>query len=178
MGGADSGQIAGNQRIWNREMIQRAQPGCCQVLLYQHILNSQPNSDAVGAHCTTCCIHGVLPVRARLSTCRGHGNSLMRIDSEQVESLALDLGGDGDGGLVRGGQHDPVERDGGEVPQQGREAVREKAVRCGLGAGLALGSAGDLAVSTGVSRWARAAAGFSSGNSRGATRRRTRRSRQ
>ena len=91
-------------------------------------------------HYTTCCVHWVLPVQARPSTCHGYGNSLRRIDSEQVEGLALEgggLGGDGDGGLRLGGQSEPVQSDGGEIPQQGREAVHGKTLRCGLGVGLA-----------------------------------------
>ena len=98
-------------------------------------------------HCTTCCVHWVLPVQARPSTCHGYGNSLRRIDSEQVEGLALEgggLGGDGDGGLRLGGQGEPVQSDGGEIPQQGREAVHGKPLRCGLGVGLVLGAIGDL----------------------------------
>ena len=98
-------------------------------------------------HCTTCCVHRVLPVQARPSTFHGYGNSLRRIDSEQVEGLALEgggLGGDGDGGLRLGGQGEAVQSDGGEIPQQGREAVHGKTLRCGLGVGLVLGAIGDL----------------------------------
>ncbi|MCY4594957.1 MAG: hypothetical protein OXC19_09185 [Bryobacterales bacterium] len=63
-----------------------------------------------------------------------------RIDAEQVERPALErggLGGNREGGLPLRGQADPIEDETGQVPQQGREAVRREALRRDLGGGLA-----------------------------------------
>ena len=60
----------------------------------------------------------------------------MRIDAQQVEGPALELGrfgGDGDGALLLGGQADPVEDEVRQVPQQGREAVHGQTLRRDLG---------------------------------------------
>ena len=95
-------------------------------------------ADSSRSSCASYCAHWTLSDRPQLPTCHGHGNSLIRIDPQQIEGLALQrgrLGADGDRGLVLGGQHDPVQGERGEVPQQGPEAVGGPALRSCLGGG-------------------------------------------
>ena len=65
---------------------------------------------------------------------------------QRVEGLALQrgrLGADGDRGLVLGGQHNLVQGERGEVPQQRLETVGGLALRGGLGCGFAPGALRD-----------------------------------
>ena len=111
--------------------------------------------------CTSCSNDRILTIRARFSTCHGHGNSPHRVESQQFEGPAPELGGrgaDGDRGLRPVGQHHPVQR---EVGQLGRETVGGIALPSGLGGGPALARSNARAGTTGLSRLARVVAGAS-----------------
>ena len=65
-------------------------------------------------------------------------------------------GGDGDRGHFLSRQTDSIEDEIGQIRQEGREAEHRKAVRSGLGVGLALGGSETSADATGVPRGSRA----------------------
>ena len=120
---------------------------------------STTSTDSSNGSPLTSCVHGGFPLKERLSACHGYGNILSRINAERVECPGLERGASrGDGGLLLGGQADRIEDETRQIPQKGREAVRRETLPRELVGGLAPGTLGTSAASTGFLCWTLAAA--------------------